>query len=288
MAKRPSPAVAALLTAVFVLVAAGCSGHAKQSAAPAPTPATSALSEQPSTDASSAAPATSANPTPTGSKPTGKSTPTSTLHPGTGGTGPAGSMRLTGSTTVALTFDDGPDPVTTPKLLALLRQYHVHATFCVIGDRARDYPDLIRQIVADGHTLCNHSWQHLEDLGKRDFSYQNWDLRSSNDAIHNASPGVAINYFRAPGGNFTTGLVQLATDLGMKSLYWDVDPEDWNNPKWGTGPSMVNHVVSVVEHTVRPGSIILSHDRAQHPDTVTAYQTLLPWLLARYQLEPLP
>jgi peptidoglycan/xylan/chitin deacetylase (PgdA/CDA1 family) len=65
----------------------------------------------------------------------------------------------------------------------------------------------------------------------------------------------------------------------MGSLYWSVDPRDWDNSTYGTGPSMVNHVVSTVESQVRPGSIILSHDRKEHPDTITAYRTLIPWLL---------
>jgi peptidoglycan/xylan/chitin deacetylase (PgdA/CDA1 family) len=155
----------------------------------------------------------------------------------------------------------------------------VKATFCLIGYRARDYPDLVRQIAADGHTLCNHSWQHLLNLGQRDLGYQTWDLTQTTQAMQNAVPGVAVNWFRAPGGNFTTGLVNLATSLRMGSLYWSVDPRDWDNSTYGTGPSMVNHVVSTVESQVRPGSIILSHDRKEHPDTITAYRTLIPWLL---------
>jgi len=180
---------------------------------------------------------------------------------------------------VALTFDDGPDPVTTPTLLALLRQYHVKATFCLIGYRARDYPDLVRQIAADGHTLCNHSWQHLENLGQYDAAYQTGDLTHTSQMMQSEVPGAAVKWFRAPGGNFTTGLVSLATSLGMGSLYWSVDPRDWDNSTYGTGPSMVNHVVSTVESQVRPGSVILSHDRKEHPDTITAYRTLIPWLL---------
>jgi peptidoglycan/xylan/chitin deacetylase (PgdA/CDA1 family) len=185
--------------------------------------------------------------------------------------------------TVALTFDDGPDPVYTPPMLALLRQYRVKATFCLIGSRARDYPDIVRQIVADGHTLCNHSWQHLLDLGKRDAAYRLKDLTDTNAAIQAAVPGAVVKYFRAPGGNFTTDLVSQAASLGMASIYWNVDPRDWDSATYGTGTSMVNHIVSAVEGNVRPGSIILSHDRA-HPDTYTAYRTLLPWLLDRYTL----
>lgn len=70
------------------------------------------------------------------------------------------------------------------------------------------------------------------------------------------------------------------TALGMKSIYWTVDPRDWDSATYGTGSSMVNHIVSVVQANARPGAIILSHDRA-HPDTYTAYKILIPWLLSQ-------
>jgi peptidoglycan/xylan/chitin deacetylase (PgdA/CDA1 family) len=197
------------------------------------------------------------------------------------GHGPAGSQSVTGNMSVALTFDDGPDPVYTPQMLSLLRQYGVKATFSVIGSRARDYPDLIRQIAADGHTLCSHSWQHLLDLAMRDPTYRDWDLTQTNLAIQKAVPGLTqVKYFRAPGGNFTTDLVTEASGLGMKSIYWTVDPRDWDSATYGTGSTMVNHIVSTVQANARPGAIILSHDRA-HPDTIAAYKILLPWLLAQ-------
>jgi peptidoglycan-N-acetylglucosamine deacetylase len=268
MSRRPRHVTALL---VLLAVLTGC-GPAAHSAASTPKPAPASPS---------ATPSASAAPVPAAVTPSGPTAPGGDPH------GPAGSLLHTGTDAVALTFDDGPDPVTTPTLLALLRQYHVHATFCVIGSRARDYPDLIRAIVADGHTLCNHSWQHLEDLGKRPYSYQLWDLTNTNQAIQKAVPGVQIHYMRAPGGAFNAALCQLIAAQGMKPLYWSVDPRDWDNPTFGKGPGMVNHIVSTVEAQVRPGSVILSHDRKEHPDTITAYQTLLPWLLQRYQLVPL-
>jgi peptidoglycan/xylan/chitin deacetylase (PgdA/CDA1 family) len=251
------------------------------SAEPSPSPSPSD-SPSPSPSPSPAAP--SPSPSSTSKKPVA---PTSRGPQGQAtGHGPAGSQLSTGNATVALTFDDGPDPTLTPQILALLRQYHVKATFCLIGSRARDYPDIVRQIAADGHSFCNHSWQHLLNLGQRDAGYQNWDLTQTSQAIQNAVPGAQVKWFRAPGGNFTKGLVSLASSLGMGSLYWDVDPRDWDSATYGTGQAMVNHIVSAVESHVRPGSIILSHDRA-HPDTITAYRILLPWLLDRYTLAPL-
>jgi peptidoglycan/xylan/chitin deacetylase (PgdA/CDA1 family) len=205
----------------------------------------------------------------------------------TGGDGPDGSITVTGSSSVALTFDDGPDPVNTPVLLDLLGEHRVKATFSLVGWRARDNPELVRRILTEGHTVCNHSWQHLMDLGQRPPSYMEGDLTHTNQVIQAAVPGAPIRYFRAPGGNFTASLTQTSRALGMSPLFWHVDPRDWDSTNYGFGASMVNHIINVVEGTVRPGMIVLSHD-CKHPDTITAYRTLLPWLAGRYTLAPLP
>ncbi|MEU7872985.1 polysaccharide deacetylase family protein [Dactylosporangium sp. NPDC049140] len=204
------------------------------------------------------------------------------------GTGPSGSFMMTGTPAVALTFDDGPDPINTPALLALLRERHIHATFCMVGFRVRDRPDLVRQIYADGHTLCNHSWQHLLNLAHRDDAYIDWDLKHTNDMIHAAVGADApIRYFRAPGGNFTPALVAKARALGMDSIYWDVDPRDWEHTHDSGASAHISRVIGDIQHNTRPGSIVLSHDNGQ-PNTITVYQHLLPWLQERFTLEGLP
>jgi peptidoglycan/xylan/chitin deacetylase (PgdA/CDA1 family) len=197
-------------------------------------------------------------------------------------------MAHTGSTAVALTFDDGPDPVNTPKILEVLRANGVKATFCLVGFRVRDHPELVRQIVAGGHTLCNHSWQHLTDLAKRDQTYIDWDLQHTNDMIHAAvGNDVPIKYFRAPGGNFTADLVAKGRSMGMAPIYWDVDPQDWNHSNDANDAAHIARVIAEVKRQVRQGSIILSHDNVQ-PDTIVAYQTLVPLLKQHFTLIPLP
>ncbi|WP_433203893.1 polysaccharide deacetylase family protein [Dactylosporangium sp. CS-047395] len=236
----------------------------------------------------------SPTPSPTKARPTPSKSPAKTAEggyairpPGTGH-GPASSASRTGGTTVALTFDDGPDPVNTPAILQVLRENGVKATFCMVGFRVRDHPELVRQIYADGHTLCNHSWQHLIDLAKRDPSYIDWDLRKTNEAIHAAVGADApIKYFRAPGGNFTPDLVAKAKSLGMSSIYWDVDPQDWNHKPDANDQAHIQRVISQIKSHVRQGSIILSHDNAQ-PDTIVAYRQLIPWMKRYYALERLP
>jgi peptidoglycan/xylan/chitin deacetylase (PgdA/CDA1 family) len=260
-----------------VLLIAGCTSSPQHAALPTPSPSAPAASPSPS-------PVTAPASGPLSCKGSVKLS-----RPQTTGTGPDGSLRSTGTPSVALTFDDGPDPINTPKMLDMLKQCGVKATFCLVGFRARDRPDLVRRIVAEGHTVCNHSWQHLADLGAntRTDDYIRHDLQATTDAILKAAPNAKVQYFRAPFGNFTRRLAQIAKDLGMTSIYWSVDPGDWDKSAYGTGTAMVNHVISAVESSVCPGAIVLSHDNGM-PDTITAYRTLLPWLKARFKLIPLP
>ncbi len=291
----------ALLLAVLASgVLAGCARPAAPRAAsahweaPASTaPGTSPGSATPGAGAPSSAPAPSATRAKPGAKPTTPPPAPTTAAGRTGGRpaltdpGPAGSVRGTGSDGVALTFDDGPDPKNTMDLLDLLKEQGVKATFCVVGFRARDHPEVIRRIVAEGHTICNHSWQHLEHLSERDDGYLSWDLQSTNDAIHAAAPGAKIEYFRAPYGNFTPRLIQFAGRLNLKPIFWDVDDECYTTAKYGVGPAMTNHMTSIVQRDTRPGSIILSHENLK-PHTVSTYRTLLPWLKAHFRLIVMP
>jgi peptidoglycan/xylan/chitin deacetylase (PgdA/CDA1 family) len=193
---------------------------------------------------------------------------------------PASVHRTTGGPGVALTFDDGPDPYWTPKFLALLRRQHVKATFCLLGSRARAYPALVRQIVRDGHTLCNHTMRHDLFLRKRSPQHVAADLRQTNALITGAS-GITPKYFRAPGGNWSPMVVATARQLGMASLHWAVDPQDWRRPQ-------PYRIVLNVRKNTRPGSIVLLHDAGgDRASTYTALVQLLPELRRRFQLVPL-
>ncbi|TDC54285.1 polysaccharide deacetylase family protein [Micromonospora sp. KC207] len=202
--------------------------------------------------------------------------------PETGGDGPFGTRVTTGSPGVALTFDDGPDPQYTPQVLALLRKYGVTATFCVVGENAQNHPDLIQAIVADGHTLCNHSWGHDELLGRRPTDVIRADLLRTNAAIRAAVPDASIAYFRQPGGAWTYRVVSVAEELGLIPLHWTVDPSDWRAP----GAARIARTVSA---ETRPGSIVLLHDAGgDRQGTVDALNSLLPDLAGRFRLEALP
>lgn len=208
-------------------------------------------------------------------------------RPPAGGSTPAGTIKTTGSASVALTFDDGPDPVNTPKILDLLRQCGVKATFCVNGVKAQQHPTIMRRIHNDGHTFCNHTWRHITPLGSYGPDLIRQDLSQTNDAIRAIVPSAKISYFRAPGGAWTADYISVCHELGMTPTHWDVDTRDWESSKFGKGDTMVKHIINSVQNSTRPGSIILMHDY-QKPDTTTALRTLLPWLKARFTLEALP
>lgn len=196
--------------------------------------------------------------------------------------GPSGSRRTTGTPEVALTFDDGPDPHYTPAVLALLKQYRVKATFCLIGVNVIEFPELVRRIADEGHTLCNHSWGHDVNLGGRARAAIVADLSRTNDAMRMAAPHARISYYRQPGGAWTPSIVESARQLGMTSLHWDVDPKDWLKP----GPRTI--ATTITTSTV-PGAIVLMHDGGgDRRGTVEALRTILPNLTTRFSLVALP
>jgi peptidoglycan/xylan/chitin deacetylase (PgdA/CDA1 family) len=271
------------------LIMAGLLGQAAaaetSSSEAAPPVATTPATSAPATTGPAVKPTSKPAPTPTKTKPRTEST-SIPAHP-KGRTGPAGSRLTTGTKDVALTFDDGPDPANTPALLKILAKEHVKATFCVVGENVKQHPDLIRKIVAGGHSLCNHTWNHDLKLGKKKAAQIRADMKRTNDAIRKAVPGAKIGYFRAPGGNFTPQIVKIAKELGMASIYWKVDPRDWDQPLTESDGSHTGRIINNVKHHTRPGSIILSHDYAQ-PDTIRAYRVLVPWLRKRFHLIALP
>ena len=161
--------------------------------------------------------------------------------------------RLPAAHALALTFDDGPSPVWTPRILALLARAHTHATFCLIGRQARQYPQLVKAIVAGGHTLCNHTWDHDETLPARSPAQVRQAMARAQRAIIAASGGVAPRLYRAPGGAWSPLVEATARSLGMTPLKWNVDPRDWANP--GAG-----HIAGATLAQVRPGAIVLLHD----------------------------
>ncbi len=128
---------------------------------------------------------------------------------------------------VALTFDDGPYPVTTPLLLATLHDLGVHATFFVIGRDVEQFPALTRQIGAEGHELANHTATH-PNLDRLDAAGVRMELANGAALIGDAAPDPSERrYFRPPHGRFTEETLRIAQAAGYTTVLWNDDPGDW-------------------------------------------------------------
>ena len=172
---------------------------------------------------------------------------------------------------VAITFDDGPHPQNTPRLLDMLRARNIRATFYVIGRSVDLYPQVVRRTVAEGHEIGNHSQTHrlLSKLGDEELRQE---MSRCRDAVARAA-GVQPRTMRPPYG----GLLQRQRELvhaefGYPTILWSVDPLDWKRP----GASVVS---SRILAGTSSGGIVLAHDL--HAQTVDAMPATLDGLLRR-------
>lgn len=172
---------------------------------------------------------------------------------------------------VAMTFDDGPHPQNTPRLLDMLRRRNIRATFYVIGSNVDRYPHIARRIVAEGHEIGNHTYTHRK-LTTLSASEVRKEMQRTQDAIIRAT-GVKPRTMRPPYGALRTDQrVAVMRDFGYPTILWSVDPRDWQRP----GPSVVT---SRILAGAGNGAIILAHDL--HAPTVTAMPSSFDGILSR-------
>lgn len=172
---------------------------------------------------------------------------------------------------IAITFDDGPHPQNTPRLLDILRARNIKATFYVIGRSVDLYPQIVRRTVAEGHEVGNHTHTHRL-LSKLSDAEVRSELTRCRDAVSRAA-GVQMRTMRPPYG----GLLQrqrefVHAEFGYPTILWSVDPLDWKRP----GPSVVT---SRILSGTSAGGIVLAHDL--HSQTVDAMPATLDGLLRR-------
>ncbi|MDD5349439.1 MAG: polysaccharide deacetylase family protein [Chthoniobacteraceae bacterium] len=200
-----------------------------------------------------------------------ENTPAAKMEPSTPGIHLSYSSVHPDGPYIALTFDDGPGKTTTPRLLDLLAQRHIKVTFFVLGENAKDNPDIIKRELAEGHEIANHSWDH-ENLAKKSEEGLRSEIVKTQDAIFQIT-GTKPKVLRPPYGAITEHQKKWINEqFGLKVVLWEVDPNDWKKP----GSSVIAR--RIVEGT-RPGSIILSHDI--HAQTVDAMPEVLDGLLAK-------
>jgi len=172
---------------------------------------------------------------------------------------------------VAITFDDGPHPENTPRLLDMLKERKIKATFYVVGNMVKYNPQLLARMIAEGHEIGNHTVTH-DTLSSMSDESLLAELRAAHDQIIEAC-GVAPMTMRPPGGAIKKDQKELMLrELGYPTILWSVDPEDWKRP----GPAVVT---SRLVNGASPGGILLVHDL--HKPTVDAMPGTLDQLLAQ-------
>jgi peptidoglycan/xylan/chitin deacetylase (PgdA/CDA1 family) len=190
---------------------------------------------------------------------------------------PAVLPRLCGRSSteqVALTFDDGPDPQSTPQFLDALGTHGVRATFFVLGTQLAAHPELGRRIVDEGHELAVHGWSHRPLLlrGPRATAI---DLRRARDLV--ASVGGSVPRFWRPPNGIPSGSGLLAARrLGLRPVLWTADGRDWRAD--ASGDSVADEIVP----RLQPGAVVLLHDSdvTSAPGAWRSALAALPRLLA--------
>ena len=148
---------------------------------------------------------------------------------------------------VALTFDDGPVPEQTPWVISTLEKYHIKATFFCVGDNIRKYPDLFAQLKSSGHTVGNHTFNHIQPF------HNSWKSYMANiDASRRIDGGATL--FRPPHGQMMPWRITPLRKIFDKVVFWDVMPRDYDQR---LTPAQV---LDNVKRHVRNGSIINFHD----------------------------
>ncbi len=165
---------------------------------------------------------------------------------------PVGKARVPGQ--VALTFDDGPWPDSTRRVLSVLRRFHVKATFFMIGENVQKWPGIAHDVVRAGMTVGNHSWDHPLSPVFADISPSRLHNEVANTDAILRQVGADPFLFRPPGGSYDDAVVLEAQRAGLRLVNWNVDPQDWRanrTPK---------QIAKLVLSNVRPGSIVDLHD----------------------------
>ena len=154
---------------------------------------------------------------------------------------------------VALTYDDGPEPATTPPLLEILKKYDAKATFFCIGHKAEQFPYIVRQIVDEGHTVGNHSYNHEAKFPLYRKRKMKADLLRAQQILERAS-GREVRLFRPPFGVTNPTIGSVVRKLGWTTIGWSIRSFD-------TQSDSADKVFRRIKRKLKPGVIILLHDR---------------------------
>ncbi len=161
---------------------------------------------------------------------------------------------------IALTFDDGVDEVITPKVLDILANHNAKATFFLIGENARQHPDLVRRIVNEGHEIGNHTMQHKGTFPMQSSVAMTNEIQECTELLESIS-GTKIKYFRPPFGVTNPNLAKALKNTSLQSIGWSVRSFD-------TMGHPVERVTNRILNKLKAGDIILLHDNRQGADLI--------------------
>lgn len=152
---------------------------------------------------------------------------------------------------IALTFDDGPHDQVTQQILESLKQYDAKATFFMLSNNVKYYPDIANQVLKDGHELANHSESHV-NLNATNKKRIDDELLNSKTVIEEVT-GITPSLFRPPYGEYNQKVIDLANDSDQSIILWSIDTLDWKSRN-------AKSIYNITINKARPGAIVLMHD----------------------------
>jgi len=185
-------------------------------------------------------------------------------------------LRPAPTPSVLLTFDDGPNEVITPKVLAILKMHKARAMFFVIGEQALRYPDLLRQIVNEGHWIGNHSFSHQKPAG-RSFAELKNDFLRCQDGVSSII-GTFPRYFRPPLGWVTLNTLAASMSLDLRMMLWSNGGGEWSFRHNETAKTISDGVLT----SLTDRQILMLHDN--HTIVPEILERSLPRISERYSV----
>ena len=181
-----------------------------------------------------------------------------------------------------LTFDDGPDTYSTPRILDMLDRYEAYSTFFVLGEKAALHQDIMQNVISKGHTIGNHSYSHHRLLFKSKSFIKQEILRTEN-ALNSVLPHPP-SYFRPPYGQLSAGLMNVARELSKTLVLWTLSSYDFKNNI--SENTIINRLLPHIE----PGCILLFHEGQNFAEkTLNCLNQLIPMLTVEgYAFSSLP
>ena len=171
---------------------------------------------------------------------------------------------------VALTFDDGPDDKFTPQVLDALKKAGVKATFCVVGNRVKAHPDILKRMIKEGHAIANHSYSH-PNFPKLKIEEFRKEIVNTDHIIHKVS-GYNTSIVRPPYGSINEEEIKWLAHKNKKIVNWDVDSLDWKGLS-------AEQVSTNILAQVKPGSIILQHSAGGEGEDLSGSVKALPEII---------